>query len=113
MQENHHLLHYLQKTLMMTKTKLLISILHIPFIIFSCQKIWNLLNNDHHDEMFDGRILYDSDGTLFLVDSNGNQYESYSTAWRYLGMYLDCGNNGDDDNGSCYRRVLWAAVSEI
>ena len=56
-------------------------------------------------------------------------YDSYATAWRYLGVYTDCGGSGssswwgggrrladdDDDGGSggdCEysRKLLWAAV---
>lgn len=59
----------------------------------------------------------------YLVDRNGNAYEPYSLAWRYLGMYIDCdvdaqGDNeerfleGDDDD-DCQRTVLWAAVSHL
>lgn len=39
--------------------------------------------------------------TSYLVDANGDAYEPYSLAWRYLGMYIDCDieehNNGDKD----------------
>ena len=59
-------------------------------------------------------------------------YDEYSTAWRLLGMYIDCNvdenkdrrlaNNGDDGDdmsngwdddqgsGTCKRYLLWAAV---
>ena len=64
------------------------------------------------------RILNDQedDFTSMLVDSNGNEYEPYSLAWRYLGIYLDCDaqpynakynynynrNNGGATSGSYY-----------
>ena len=74
------------------------------------------------------------DSSSYLVDDDGNEYEPYSLAWRYLGMYMDCqdSNNDDDDNddnddnqderrmnsqdsqednSGCKRKVLWAAVS--
>ena len=38
---------------------------------------------------------YDADG------------DSYSLAWRYLGVFID----DDDDDGYYSRKVLWAAVS--
>ena len=45
----------------------------------------------------------------YLVDSNGNQYEPYSMAWRYLGMYIDCDiqqEGGEDvDESNIYRRL--------
>ena len=65
----------------------------------------------------------------YLVDEEGNSYEPYSLAWRYLGMFVDCEKEDDDDdndgdekerrrlssddggNNSCARKVLWAAVS--
>ncbi|KAG7349587.1 hypothetical protein IV203_012184 [Nitzschia inconspicua] len=43
----------------------------------------------------------------FLVNANGDAYDPYSLAWRYLGMYIDCdidehsqsdGNGGKDNN---------------
>lgn len=60
------------------------------------------------------------------VDSQGNEYEPYSMAWRYLGMYMDCevdddGNyyaNDENDrrdlgsgsgDDTCGRKLLWAA----
>jgi hypothetical protein len=56
-----------------------------------------------------------------FVDTSGTAYEPYSLAWRYLGMYIDCGEeeneNGDrrrlskDDKNDCTRKLLWAAVS--
>eukprot|EP00957_Ditylum_brightwellii_P159706 12155859-Ditylum_brightwellii.AAC.1 len=54
------------------------------------------------------------DYTSLLVDRAGNQYEPYSLAWRYLGMYIDCDDNTDrrlssDDNEECGCKLLWAA----
>ncbi|KAL9190458.1 hypothetical protein ACHAXT_007669, partial [Thalassiosira profunda] len=68
----------------------------------------------------------ESDYASILVDKHGNEYDPYSLAWRYLGLYIgDCDAAGDDDNGSrdhgrrlpsddeggeCgERKVLWAA----
>lgn len=67
----------------------------------------------------------------YLVDKNGELYEPYSLAWRYLGMYMDCdptqqqyadeadqefegrrGLEGDGDENDCSRKLLWAAVSD-
>ena len=95
----------------MTNTKFLTPILSIISAIFSCSTLWDLFHHDSPNEIL-GRTLYDSDGTLYLVDSDGNEYEPYATAWRYLGMFIDCGGN-NNRYGSCYRRVLWAAVSEM
>jgi hypothetical protein len=77
----------------------------------------------------------DEDYSSYLVDKDGNEYEPYSLAWRYLGMYIDCddadqeeSNEDDqesddekrrfleeedngDDSGNCERVLLWAAVS--
>ena len=36
-------------------------------------------------------------------------YDSYATAWRYLGAYVDCGSSSSCDGGG--RKLLWAAVS--
>jgi hypothetical protein len=33
----------------------------------------------------------------YFVDSDGNAYEPYSLAWRYLGMYIDCDVEDDID----------------
>jgi len=52
------------------------------------------------------RVLYDSENSLLLVDDNGDPYEPYALAWRYLGMYFDCYN---DNQEGCSRVVLWAA----
>jgi len=75
------------------------------------------------------RDLGSNDNDSYLVDEDGESYEPYSLAWRYLGVYLDC-NEDDDDNddevdsqeerrlskdnsgdSDCSRKVLWAAVS--
>ncbi|CAB9531194.1 expressed unknown protein (Partial), partial [Seminavis robusta] len=32
----------------------------------------------------------DSSASIVLVDSDGEEYEPYAMAWRYLGMYMDC-----------------------
>lgn len=61
----------------------------------------------------------DNEGS-YLVDKDGNAYEPYSLAWRYLGMYIDCdadkqvsddNNSGSGDGNDCARKLLWAAVS--
>lgn len=58
-----------------------------------------------------------------LVDNNGNEYDPYSLAWRYLGLYVDCDVDINSDvyyyrnrklkegenNGGCQRKLLWAA----
>lgn len=78
------------------------------------------------------RSLNEDDNDAYqsvYVDSDGNEYEPYSMAWRYLGMYLDCdfdtsGNyvaadeeeydrrnlgSGSGDGDTCARKLLWAA----
>jgi hypothetical protein len=75
------------------------------------------------DRTRDNRVLEASDSiTSYLVDENGNEYEPYSLAWRYLGMYIDCdieqanGNERrflEDSGGACERVLLWAAVSQV
>lgn len=72
----------------------------------------------------DGKDAFQS----VLVDSDGNAYEPYAIAWRYLGLYIDCDDDddeegADDDDGEgrrlsgdhgddedCSRKLLWAAV---
>ena len=57
------------------------------------------------------RLDYDNDDNYqsYLVDSDGNSYEPYAMAWRYLGMYIDCdvqqeySNDGDYDGSDVYR----------
>ncbi|OEU21829.1 hypothetical protein FRACYDRAFT_231975 [Fragilariopsis cylindrus CCMP1102] len=57
------------------------------------------------------RLDYDNDDNYqsYLVDSDGNSYEPYAMAWRYLGMYIDCdvqqeyNNDGDYDGSDVYR----------
>ena len=80
------------------------------------------------------RLLDVDNGDSYLVDADGEEYEPYSLAWRYLGMFIDCddnnnnNDNNDDDNNEdqerrrhlsqddqqsdsgCRRKVLWAAV---
>ena len=92
----------------MTEAKVLLLITFITFVVFLCLTLWDLFHHDSANEIL-GRTLYDSDGTLYLVDSDGNEYEPYATAWRYLGMFIDCGGN-NNNYGSCYRRVSGHAV---
>ena len=33
----------------------------------------------------------------YLQDEHGNDYDPYSTAWRYLGVYTDCDISTEDD----------------
>lgn len=77
--------------------------------------------------------------STYIVDKNGNEYEPYSLAWRYLGMYMDCDpqdyadddyeeddaqgddeerrkamrerdlGGSQDEGGNCERLLLWAA----
>lgn len=70
------------------------------------------------------RDLSSNDNSYF-VDTEGNAYEPYSLAWRYLGMYLDCDleegdalqddeeANGSGEENDCSRKLLWAAVSTV
>ncbi|MGK3740976.1 MAG: hypothetical protein ACI8RD_010677 [Bacillariaceae sp.] len=82
------------------------------------------------------KLDYDNDDNYqsYLVDSDGNSYEPYAMAWRYLGMYIDCdvqqeyndddydesdvyrrkkrrylSGSGSNDGDDCSRKVLWAA----
>ena len=75
------------------------------------------------------RDLYSADNyQSYLVDSSGNEYDPYSLAWRYLGLYIDCDisnstnfyqyysyNNrrlpeeNNNNDGECERKLLWAA----
>lgn len=74
------------------------------------------------------RKLNDDQQSSYLVDDEGNEYEPYSLAWRYLGMYIDCDLNGSSshteneidrrlggggDGNDCSRKILWAAVREL
>jgi hypothetical protein len=62
----------------------------------------NRLNPFDHLPFLDGRALGDSEDegqqNTYLVDADGNAYESYSLAWRYLGMYIDCDIDEDNDD---------------
>lgn len=53
----------------------------------------------------------------YLFDEDGNAYDSYSLAWRYLGVFIDCELEDRrryledaQGGGACPRKVLWAAV---
>ena len=48
-----------------------------------------------------GRFLESNLYTAYFTNStNGyNLYESYSLAWRYVGMYIDCDLNNNNNNG--------------
>ena len=75
------------------------------------------------------RKLDVDNGDSYLVDQDGEEYEPYSLAWRYLGMFIDCEDDTDEDqdgdqdeerrhlsqdndqsDSGCQRKVLWAAV---
>jgi hypothetical protein len=85
------------------------------------------------------RALNENNDNQYLLDANGNEYDPYSLAWRYLGMYIDCdvdqhqrddNANGDDvfrrqkqrrrhmasgdgnDDDDCSRKLLWAAYHD-
>ena len=49
----------------------------------------------------DGRRSLESndDYESLLVDANGNKYDPDRLAWRYLGIYKDCSDDGEDDEG--------------
>lgn len=75
--------------------------------------------DDHHHRSLGSNDNFQS----LLVDKNGNEYDPYSLAWRYLGLYIDCDTNDGDSNhdrrnrqlhsgdegGKCERKLLWAA----
>ena len=52
-------------------------------------------SNQHHRELSGDDN--DDDNNNYLVDAEGNSYEPYSLAWRYLGMYIDCDYYEDDE----------------
>jgi len=74
------------------------------------------------------RRRLEGESSSYLVDEDGNEYEPYSLAWRYLGLFLDCQdkdssnqqdgrklNNEDNENqdtSQCLRKVLWAAYHD-
>jgi hypothetical protein len=52
-----------------------------------------------------------------FVDSYETHYDAYSQAWRFLGFFVDCNSNEDEnrklannDAFACVRYALWAAV---
>jgi len=88
----------------------------------------NYLHHNHGHDHPD-RLLSESNDYQYenhFIDKDGNEYDPYSLAWRYLGLYMDCaddqqnngGNNNDrrglsgDDGGSCPRVLLWAAYHD-
>lgn len=55
-----------------------------------------------------------------FADGLETQYNEYAQAWRYLGLYMDCGyvaqnrrleQEAQDDGSICKRYLLWGAVS--
>jgi hypothetical protein len=90
----------------------------------------------HDEDSSRDRFLESKDDNSdWLVDEDGNSYEPYSLAWRYLGMYIECEKDQDEDDQEqqddsrdnrrrylsssddrrrgCARKLLWAAVGEI
>lgn len=54
----------------------------------------------------EGRLLGDEyEQSAYFVDSDGNSYEPYSLAWRYLGMYIDCDVEDDTMDEYLYNNV--------
>ena len=95
--------------------------------------ITNDINRNEHENNRRNLNAGDTQGgfqTLFQADGLNTKYNTYATAWRYLGFYVDCstssnGNNnnkrdrerdlgggGNDKNNNygCARYLLWAAV---
>ena len=82
----------------------------------------NIIKDDLKDRSKGRKLESNEDFTSYLVNATtGEEYDPYSLAWRYLGMFLDCGDNGDDEYGDedddedggdngCQRNILWAAV---
>ena len=87
--------------------------------------------NGEYDDQFDRILAGSNDNQYFeshFIDRDGNEYDPYSLAWRYLGMYVDCAANdqqylndnvgrrdrdlSDDKDGSCQRKLLWAAYHD-
>jgi hypothetical protein len=75
-----------------------------------------------HRKQADGQKEEENQFVSYLVDKNGDEYDPYSLAWRYLGMHIDCETAADDgerknrrlenhDEGekNCQRVLLWAA----
>jgi hypothetical protein len=56
-----------------------------------------------------------------VVDGLETEYNEYAQSWRYLGLYVDCQQGGQqqqkrhlaegEQNEQCGRYLLWAAVS--
>ena len=77
--------------------------------------------NLNNKPIYPFRDLGSGDEDNFLVNPRtGEEYEPYSMAWRYLGVYLDCDRDDEaeeqrrrlsgDNDAPCLRKVLWAAV---
>jgi hypothetical protein len=98
---------------------------HMPWLPQHSPQLSSLISRPAHGQQKNNRGLNDkNDYNSYLVDGDGNAYEPYSLAWRYLGIFIDCGDQQDesgseedrrlssDDRGNgCARKVLWAAVS--
>ena len=90
-------------------------------------------NNNHNNNQRKLNAGDTQDGfqSLFEADGLNTKYNTYATAWRYLGFYIDCsssssnnsnnnkrdrerdlggGGNDKNNNYGCARYLLWAAV---
>ena len=98
-----------------------------------CARILESLHSGHHrkaegeeeETLTTPGVRYlGGDGDFSLVDKYGKENDPNSLAWRYLGMYVDCNNQGEDGDGHsqdqdsgdgtitstyCRRKLLWAA----
>ena len=104
-----------------------------PDLLDSTPQLHHVHRNSGTPNKHSERNLGSYDSQSLLVDSHGNEYDPYSLAWRYLGIYMDCDpnniqesnsrsgssshddnnrelhSNDDDEGGKCARKVLWAA----
>lgn len=90
------------------------------------------INHQYQNRLLEGGGGGNNQNNYHLVvDKDGVEYDPYSLAWRYLGIYIDCdinaiNNGGEDDNhnkdhrqlpeennnkegNECARKLLWAA----
>lgn len=101
----------------------------VPELMAIISRRNNYLHRNHGHDHPD-RFLSESNDYQYenhFIDQDGNEYDPYSLAWRYLGLYVDCadyyqnngGNNNVDrrdlsgnDGGNCPRVLLWAAYHD-